>query len=293
MADFLLLVVTILAAAGWIFSKEALVGFPPLLFIAIRFLLAAAIITCCCLPALRRLSQQQLKDALKVGFSFAAAITCWIHGLFHSNHLGEGAFLTSLAVVLVPVFARFWFNEKPPLSTWIALPISFLGLGFLSLNNGFHFDPGQLFFLVAALLFALHFNLNTLVVARVGALPLTAIQLTVVGIVALMLSPLLETWPKTVHSSIWMWLFASAVIATAMRFFIQTHAQGLAPASHAAVILTVEPVWTATLAAFWFDESMTALQLIGCSCIFAALIISRWRWVAAMFRRPHRIKTSG
>jgi hypothetical protein len=34
-ADLLLLVVTLLAAAGWMFSKEALQGLPPLLFIGV------------------------------------------------------------------------------------------------------------------------------------------------------------------------------------------------------------------------------------------------------------------
>ena len=43
-ADALLLLVTALAAGGWIFSKEALAGMPPLLFIGTRFLLAGLIL---------------------------------------------------------------------------------------------------------------------------------------------------------------------------------------------------------------------------------------------------------
>jgi drug/metabolite transporter (DMT)-like permease len=39
-SDLLLILVTLLAAAGWVFTKEALVGFTPLLFVGIRFLSA-------------------------------------------------------------------------------------------------------------------------------------------------------------------------------------------------------------------------------------------------------------
>lgn len=284
MADFLLFIVTLLAAAGWMFSKEALVGLPPLLFIGIRFFLAGITIALFCLPALKRLTRQGYLDAIKVGLLFAGAMTCWVHGLFHIHHVGEGAFITSTAVVLIPVIARIWFNERPPLSTWMALPISCLGLAFLSLNNGFQIESGQIYFLMAALIFAVHFNMITKVVANINALPLTAIQLIVVGIVTFTLSATTETWPNHVDTSIVLWLLASALIATSLRFFIQTYAQGLASASHAALILTVEPIWTALVAVFWLDETMTNYQLVGCACIFAALVISRWRWVVQMLR---------
>lgn len=283
-ADFLLLIVTLLAAAGWMFSKEALVGLPPLLFIGTRFFLAGLVIALFCLPSLKRLSKSGYWQGIKVGLLFAAAMTCWVNGLFHIHHVGEGAFITSMAVVLIPIFARIWFNERPPLSTWLALPMACLGLGFLSLNNGFRLESGQLFFLVAAVFFAVHFNMITQVVNEVGALPLTAIQLMVVGVITFSLSSGIEQWPTQVEPAILMWLLASALIATSLRFFIQTYAQGMAPASHTALILTIEPVWTALVAGFWLGETMSLFQLIGCSCIFTALLISRWRWVMMLFR---------
>ncbi|WP_028672127.1 hypothetical protein [Saccharospirillum impatiens] len=39
-SDVLLILVTLLAASGWIFTKEALAGLTPLLFVGIRFLSA-------------------------------------------------------------------------------------------------------------------------------------------------------------------------------------------------------------------------------------------------------------
>ena len=297
-ADLLLIVVTLLAAAGWIFSKEALQGLPPILFIGIRFLLAGLILALFGQKYFAKLSAKGLKRSLLTGAVFAVAMVCWIMGLFHAKHIGEGAFITSTAVVLVPIMARWIFGEHPALSTWLALPIAISGLAFLSLdlseNNGFQLENSQLLFLSAAVIFALHFNLNTRMVAEVPALILTSLQLIVVGVIALVVSIGVEEWPDTVADNIWGWLLASAIIATSLRFFLQTFAQGLAPASHAAVILTIEPIWTTLLASVWFGEQMTTAQLVGCGLIFSALLVNRWQWVLLLikgFQRPLKTKT--
>ena len=296
-ADLLLVIVTLLAAAGWIFSKEALQGLPPILFIGIRFLLAGLILALLGQKSFAKLSAKGLKRSLMTGAIFAMAMVCWIMGLFNAEHIGEGAFITSTAVVLVPIMARWIFGEHPALSTWLALPIAMTGLAFLSLNlsgnNGFHLETSQIFFLSAAVIFALHFNLNTRMVAEVAALVLTSIQLMVVGVVALVISLLTEEWPHAVEGTIWGWLLASAIIATSLRFFLQTFAQGLAPASHAAVILTIEPIWTTLLAGVWFGEQMTTTQLVGCGLIFSALLVNRWQWVRLLikgFQKPLKTK---
>jgi drug/metabolite transporter (DMT)-like permease len=278
-ADLLLVIVTLLAAAGWIFSKETLQGMPPILFIGTRFLLAGIVLALLGLSAFKTLSAQALKRSLMTGAVFSVAMMCWIMGLFNAHHVGEGAFITSMGVVLVPIMARWIFGDTPPASTWIALPVAVAGLALLSLDNGLHLDSGQLFFLAAATIFALHFNLNTRMVAEVPVLVLTSIQLIVVGIVALSVSSNVEVWPEQVSGNIWAWFLASAVIATSLRFYLQTFAQGLAPASHAAVILTIEPIWTTLLAGWWFGEVMSVVQWLGCGLIFSALLINRWQWV--------------
>jgi drug/metabolite transporter (DMT)-like permease len=162
-ADLLLIIVTLLAAAGWIFSKEALQGLPPILFIGIRFLLAGSVLALLGQKSFSKLSAKGLKRSLMTGAVFAAAMVCWIMGLFNTKHIGEGAFITSTAVVLVPIMARWVFGEHPALSTWLALPIALTGLAFLSLdlsgNNGLHLETSQIFFLSAAVIFSLHFNL--------------------------------------------------------------------------------------------------------------------------------------
>lgn len=285
-ADVLLLVVTLLAGAGWMFSKEALLGLPPLLFMGLRFFIAALVLGAVGRTTLSAVGLAHLKKSLGLGILFALAMAFWVLGLFNATHVGEGAFITSMGIVLVPIAARWLFGEVPPLSTWIALPVAVAGLAFLSLHRGLNIEAGQMYFLIAAVFFALCFNLNTRLVREIPAMTLTTLQLLMVGLLLLPASLLLEEWPAQVAPSIWGWLLASALIGTCLRFFIQTYAQGLASASHAAIIMMLEPIWTALLAAWWLDETMGALQILGCGLIFLALVINRWSWVRRMLRRP-------
>ncbi|MDP2226459.1 MAG: DMT family transporter [Moraxellaceae bacterium] len=304
-ADLMLVGVTLLAAMSWIFSREAVLLMPPLLFMAIRFLLAAALLAAIGHAQLRALDAHSLRRAVLVGLVFAAGMSLWVMGIFLGTHVGEGAFLTSLGVVMVPVLGRLVFGEKQPRSTWIALPVAASGLALLSLQHGFRPEPGQLCYVVAACIFALYYTLNThaantrtqttadgqaIEIAKVPALALTAVVLATVGVFTTVLSLAFEPWqPSFTNFSVEMvaWIVASAVIGTAARFLLQTHAQSLSLNTHGVVIMVVEPVWVALLAAGWFGESMNSQQLAGCALIFLALLINRAEtlkhWLKAVF----------
>lgn len=310
-SDLLLVAVTLLAAISWMFSKEAILLMPPLLFMGVRFLIAGGLLAVIAWRALARLSPDQVRRSLTVGSVFGIAMSFWVMGLFYGTSMGEGAFLTSLGVVIVPVIARCVFGEPQSASTWLAIPIAIFGLALLSLKNGFHPQPWQLLFVLSASIFAFYFTLVTretnhrTVTGRQGqslrkhkipALPLTAIVLTTVGLITLIASLVLE-YPALLSVPITdpmliLWVLASAVIGTSGRFLLQTYAQSLSANSHGVVILILEPVWVALFAASWFGETMTPLQLAGCGVIFAALIVNRWGVFTGAIKEHLRIRKS-
>lgn len=189
-ADLLLVLATLVAAAGWIFSKEALAGMPPLQFVGVRFLLAGVVLAALGWNQLRALDRAGLRGSLLVGTLFAMAMAFWIKGLEHARHLGEGAFISSLGIVLVPLIGRLFFGDRPPRLTWVAMPVALGGFACLSLEHGFRFEPGQWFFIAAAVVFAILLNLNSRVVRNVSPLALSAIQVSMVGGLMLPLSAL-------------------------------------------------------------------------------------------------------
>lgn len=288
-ADVLLIIVTLLAAVSWMFSKEAVNEMPPLLFIGSRFLLAGIFLALFSQRSLVGLNPKQWTASAQVGILFGTSMCLWIFGLFHAENLGEGAFITSIASILVAPISYFIFKAKVEKSNWLALPVAFIGLGLLGLENGFHPEKSQLFFLGAAILLSMTFILNGRAAVRMSATALTAISLSFVGIMGILISANMETWPEAATGSMVQWLLLSALVGTAARFLLQTYAQGLTTPSHAAVIMILEPIWTALIAAFWFNERMSELQLIGCSLIFAALLINRWSNVRVWLKKRRAI----
>ncbi|CUB05394.1 DMT family transporter [Marinomonas fungiae] len=283
-AELILVLVTVIAAFGWIFSKEALAGLPPIFFLGIRFVIAGIVLFFVGARFFKGVRWQDLKGAMAVGAVMGVAMMFWIVGLDQVSNIGVGAFINSLGVILVPVFARLLFNEQPARSIWIALPVAVIGLACLALGNGLSFEWAQVYFFIAAVTFALQFNLLTRMSTKLHVLVLTAIQLFTAGSLMLMVSPTMEEIPHTVPLSIVGWFLASTLIATSLRFLLQTYAQSLTPASNAAVIMNLEPVWTALFAALWFSESMTGLQLGGCVLIFFAMLVSKWKQVCVFLR---------
>lgn len=288
-ADLLLVATTLIAAAGWMFSKEALAGFSPLFFIALRFSVAGLVLAFFCLKPLQNLNRVQWITALKVGVLFGLAMVFWILGLKHAQHLGVGAFLTSLGVVMVPLVNFALGGEKPSRFAFLSLPFVISGLAVLSLDSEFYFGFGELCFLLSACFLAFMFIFNSRAAVSIGALPLTAIQLVVTGLITGLVSFFFEVWSFQQTPAVWGWFLASLFLATSLRFLMQTYAQGLAPPSHTAIIMTLEPVWTALLASFWFSEVMSFSQLLGCTLIFIAVLVNRIPalrlWLKA--KRPH------
>ena len=303
-SDLLLIAVTLVAAISWMFSKEAIALMPPLLFMGLRFLLAATFLACLGSKKLRQLTREHILRSARVGIVFGIGMLFWVLGLAHSESMGEGAFLTSLGVLLVPIVARVFFAEPIPRSTWLAIPVALFGMALLSLAHGFAISSGQLYYLIAAVALAVFFTLNTRAatvsmrrassqraaaeLSAVDPLALTIITLTSVGLVTLFGSLLTESqlMPDVQWSSeVFFWLFASAVLGTAARFWLQTFAQSLTTQTSGAVMLILEPIWVALFAALWFGETLSMLQLIGCVMIFLALLVNRWQVLRSIVTR--------
>ncbi|HPY41212.1 MAG TPA: DMT family transporter, partial [Thiolinea sp.] len=229
-ADLYLLTATLLAGLGWIFSKEVIAVWPPLLFLGVRFLVGGLLLLPFAWSGLKQLTAVEFKTIARLGLLFALGMVLWMWGLAHAQHLGVGAFLNTLAIVLVPVIAMA-YGERPTIFVWLALPLAIVGMGFLFLESHFALGIGEIAFLVAAVVFALTFTLTSQASYHLPALALASLQLIIVGLVGLALSAGFETWNFQQTASLWMWLALSIVVSTSGRFLLQIRGQALAPAS--------------------------------------------------------------
>ncbi|GAB2656766.1 DMT family transporter [Vibrio panuliri] len=274
-AATILVIATILSALGWIFSKETIQGLPPFGFVGLRFLTASLCLLPFCLGSLRRASWRDIRSAALVGCLLATALMSWIHAISISDTLGEGAFILSLSMLMVPFVAWILFGQRPKRIFWVSLPIAISGLAFLSLKDGWQSSSSQLWFLFNAVILALHFNVNSKYSQTLPILLLTCIQLFVTGVIGLSASVMFESVPVHIEPSIWGWFTASTILATALRYVMQTTAQKQIIPGNAALIMILEPIWTVFLSIAWYGEQMSLNKMVGCGLILFALILYR------------------
>lgn len=284
-AEILLIVVSIIAAGGWILSKGALAEFSPYTFMGIRFVTASAVLVLFSWRDIGRLSRGQVGRCLATGAALGCGLLCWGVALSKAEQVGEGAFIVSLSVVVVPLLGRVFFAERFTPSLFLALLPALAGLALLSLENGFTFETSQLLFLLATVAFAMHLNLSSHFVKGIPPLALSSLQLGMAGSMATIMALTTETWREGISIDAWGFLLCSALIATSLRFALQTRAlQTLAP-SHASMIFLSEPVFTAALGALLLNERMSNYQLLGCGLIFMALFVFRGApWLKQILR---------
>lgn len=276
-----MLMVTLLAALGWIFSKENLAHIEPLLFMGSRFLLAGGVIAIFARKEIQESTSRDITRILVVSLFFSAGLYFWALGLLHGSHMGIGSFLTSMGVILAPCISPI-FKDFPPKAVWFALPISLTGIGFLAIDSTFIFGKGEWYYLLSAVAFAFYINLNGRAATKTPILALTAIQLLLVGVILLPLSYFVEEWKITGGISILGWFFASVFVATSLRYFLQTYSLKLSSPSRVSLVLTFEPVWVAIIGSFWLEERMGILQIFGCLLILIAVLIPRIHAVAKL-----------
>ncbi len=83
------------------------------------------------------------------------------------------------------------------------------------------------------------------------------------------------TLPAAVPQDAWFGLFGIAIFSTALAisaFYAGTARIG---AAQAALVSTVEPVWTITLATLIFDEHLAPLQLVGGGLVIGGVILAQ------------------
>lgn len=102
-ADLLLIAATVIAACGWIFSREAIAGMPVFAFLGLRFFFAALLL----LPFCRgfRPQKQHWPKLIISGLWFALNLCLWIYSV---SSMGDDEGAPAARLVGVPADCGGW-----------------------------------------------------------------------------------------------------------------------------------------------------------------------------------------
>ncbi|MFM5535702.1 DMT family transporter [Aeromonas veronii] len=284
----LMVLVTLLAAAGWLFSKEAIRELPPAAFIGSRFLLAALLLLPLAWLREPPPTRAQLVRAAGCGTLLGASLLLWVTAISQSDALGSGAFIMSVATLMAPLAAWGAFRAKPGRHYWLTLPIAIAGLLLLSSSTHWGVSLSLFWFLAAATTLGIQLAVHRHFAQSIAPTWLTCIQLAMTGLLGTLLSLLTKQWPEAgVSNGIWGWFAASVLIATTLRYWLLTHALSKMTTAHAALMMLLEPIWTLLLSTLFYSEPLGGAKLAGAGLVLGALVL----YQLPLLLRSARLKT--
>lgn len=243
-----LVAVTFLWGATFVVVKEAVDRLPVFVFNAWRFGVATLVLATIAWPALRRLDRSGWRHGALLGVALWSGYAFQTFGL-QLTTAAKAGFITGMFVVFTPLLQALVVRRAPTTAASASAAVSFVGLGLLSLEGSLVPGLGDGLVLLCALAFSFHIVGLGLWSERYDAAALSTVQLGVAtvlhgagGVVQDLSSGAPHPW-ITGDAFVWVAILVTAVLATALAFFIQTAAQAVLPPTRVAVILVMEPVF--------------------------------------------------
>lgn len=263
-----------LVAAAFFFGttfvvvQDAVAVVEPIPFLAVRFLIAAAVL----LPlAWRRPSSpKEISHGIAAGGLLLVGYLTQTVGLQYTEP-ATSAFITYLLVVFVPAVAFLALGERPHPLTLAGAAVAVVGLVLLTGGSAAGFGRGEVLTLCCAVAFAAHVVLLGRVASLHDPVRLTCIQLAVVAAACLPAGGAVGGFGFPV--SAWVAAAGTGVFATAAAFGLMVWAQRVVRPARAAIILLLEPVFAAALAATT-GSPPTGRQLAGGALIVGSVVLA-------------------
>jgi drug/metabolite transporter (DMT)-like permease len=266
--------------------KDAIDEQPVFDFLATRFTLAALVMIAIRPQVLSLIGRQTLLRGSVLGVMLGLAYITQTIGLELTTAAITG-FLTGLYVVFTPVLFWFVFRKKIEMKVIVGSALALTALLFISFN-GLSIDPGQIWLIACALLFAGHIIGLSFWATAKEIYPITVVQLAAAAAVC-WLGAVPDGYQAPPNAFVWGTVIFTAVFATAMAFLIQTWAQSIMDPSRVAIILTGEIVFAALIAVAVGQEVLAARTIIGGVLIVAAMLIVEWpdKKTKSPLEQPH------
>ena len=260
LASCLLLGVAISWGLAFVTMKDALGRQSVNSFLFYRFALATVALLIVHPQIIKKIDKDIIKHGGITGLFLAAGFIFQTYGLDMTGAAVTG-FITGLYVVATPLFEQFFGGKKLGNVVWISIAIATTGLGLLSLK-GFSVGIGELLVLISALCYTGQIiGLSKWSEGR-DVWAMTFMQILIVAIVT-GVAALLEGFQTPPDSGVWGVIIFTAVVCTVTAFVVQTWSQAIIESTKAAVIMTMEVVFSALFAVTLGGEVLSLRTLFG------------------------------
>lgn len=188
---------------------------------------------------------------------------------------GNAGFLTSLYVVIVPLVLFLGWRERPRPTSIAAIIVAAAGAYLLSTGGRYTIQSGDVLELGGAALWAVHVVILGKFASRYDPVSFSSGQLLVASSLSWIASGLWEPPTFPLAPILLTSILYTAIISLAVGYTLQIWGQRHTPPTDAAIILSLEAVFASLAGAALLQESMDSIQLLGCTIIVAAVLLSQ------------------
>lgn len=281
-ANLLLLLVAMSWGLSYVLLKMGAASLHPFEVLALRFTFASI---ACLLVFRRRLAWARLRTIFYGIILGTLMFTCSSAIIFGelTTDASTASFLTSAAIVFVPVMQAIRKRHLPERAVILGTLCASVGIALLSLKGGLVLSAGASLCILSAVLYALHTIITSDMVRLEDAFLLGVIQQLTMACWGWITTFLFTDPVFPQDSQTWVIIIALGLLCGAFPFVAQPYAQSFTTPEHTALILSMEPVFGALFAVFMLSEAMSAQAICGALLVLASVLLTT-------YRRPNKHK---
>ncbi|MBQ7592771.1 MAG: DMT family transporter [Synergistaceae bacterium] len=254
---------------------KILVGvYPTCWLLFLRFLAGALMIYVVFHKRINKSFRNDFKGGVIIGVLLFLAATTQTLGLNYIDS-GRNAFITSVYVILVPLFLWVIKRKFPGWFTLAAAVICVIGMYLLSGENlGGGVNIGDFLTFLCAIFFAVQIIAISHYTQGSDPITLSCVEFFTLAALSFISSLLFETRTEIINiPTLWGLLFM-IFFCTFGCYAIQICAQKYAEPSHATIIMSLESVFGLASGIIFLGEKISFKAGVGCALIFIAVLIS-------------------
>src|SRR5262249_32085160 len=271
---------TLIWGSTFVLIKKALNDSSPLLLNAVRMALAAVLLAFYYRKHLATMTRQALISGVVVGVFLYLGYALQTTGL-NLTTPSKAAFLTGTSTVLVPVLlVVFW---RPRIHPWRAagIALAFLGLFWMTVPAGregladfARINRGDVLSIGCALAFAFQIILLGRASQRFPFEHIAVLQMATAATFMAATTPILEHPRFDPSPTVIATVLITGILGTGVAFTVQAWAQQFTPATHTALIFTMEPVFAWLTSFIYLKERLGLRAGAGALLILSGVMIS-------------------
>lgn len=269
-AELALIAITIIWGSTFVLVKGALGDVSTILFLTLRFGLAALVLAAVYRKSLRR---SGLLPGVAAGCLLFVAYWFQTSGLTLTT-ASKSAFLTGLSIPMVPLLGSLVYKIRPRLFEAVGIVIATVGMALMTLpSSGFAMNRGDVLSIFCAIAFAMHIVLVSHYTPMMGFETIAVTQIAAAALLGVLTFRL--AGPVRFHATprVLIAVVVTGLLGTAVAFTTMAWAQQYTTATRSALIFALEPVvaWITSYALF--GETLSFRGQAGAGLILAGVLM--------------------